>query len=48
MTSQDQKPAPETKDSRREFIKASSTVLAGGAMIGSLPIARAAHTFGSD
>ena len=48
MTSQDQKPALETKDSRREFMKASSTVLAGGAMLGSLPIARAAHSFGSD
>jgi len=35
-------------ESRRGFMKASSAVIAGGAMIGSLPIARAAHAFSSD
>ncbi len=34
--------------SRRNFIKGSSLLVAGGTMIGSLPIARAAHAFGSD
>ncbi|MCC9608718.1 Gfo/Idh/MocA family oxidoreductase [Blastopirellula sp. JC732] len=47
------KPAEQTSDastsSRRNFIKTSSSLLiAGGAMAGSLPLARAAHVFGSD
>jgi myo-inositol 2-dehydrogenase / D-chiro-inositol 1-dehydrogenase len=50
MSSEDTtKREPEaTQESRRGFIKASSTLLAGGAMIGSLPITKAAHSFGSD
>jgi myo-inositol 2-dehydrogenase / D-chiro-inositol 1-dehydrogenase len=42
------KPVQTANDSRRDFMKTTSAVLAGGAMIGTLPIARAAHTFGSD
>lgn len=39
---------PETGN-RRNFIKGSSALLAGGAMVGgALPIARAAHAYGSD
>ncbi len=34
--------------SRRNFIKGSSLLLAGGAMANTLPVARAAHAFGSD
>ena len=34
--------------SRRDFIKASSMLVAGGAVAGSLNIARAAHSYGSD
>jgi len=46
---QSESPAtPATCDSRRDFIKTTSTVIAGGAMIGTLPIARAAHSFSSD
>ncbi len=46
---QSENPAtPATCDSRRDFIKTTSTVIAGGAMIGTLPIARAAHSFSSD
>jgi predicted dehydrogenase len=37
-----------TSSSRRDFIKASSMLVAGGAVSGSLSIARAAHAFGSD
>jgi predicted dehydrogenase len=37
-----------TTDTRREFIKSTSAVIAGGAMVGTLPISRAAYTFGSD
>lgn len=33
---------------RRNFIKGSSMLLAGGAVAGSLPLARAAHAYGSD
>ena len=35
-------------DSRRDFMKSTSAVLAGGALVGTLPIARAAHSFSSD
>ncbi|MEQ1830360.1 MAG: Gfo/Idh/MocA family oxidoreductase [Pirellula sp.] len=35
-------------DSRRDFIKTTSAVIAGGTMIGTLPISRAAHTFASE
>ncbi|MCF7963539.1 MAG: Gfo/Idh/MocA family oxidoreductase [Pirellula sp.] len=46
---QSESPAtPANCDSRRDFIKTTSTVIAGGAMIGTLPIARAAHSFSSD
>ncbi len=39
---------PETAN-RRNFIKGSSALLAGGAMVGgTLPLARAAHAYGSD
>src|SRR5688572_18035468 len=34
--------------SRRDFIKASSALMAGGAVAGSLNVARGAHAFGSD
>ncbi len=34
--------------SRRNFIKGSGMMLAGGAMASNLPVARAAHAFGSD
>ena len=34
-------------DTRRDFMKSTSTVLAGGALVGTLPIARAAHSFDS-
>ncbi|MCO6458344.1 MAG: Gfo/Idh/MocA family oxidoreductase [Pirellulaceae bacterium] len=37
-----------TTDSRRNFIKTSSMLLAGGAALGTLGIARSAHAFGSD
>ena len=42
--------APRTETAnRRNFIKGSSALLAGGAMVGAtLPIARAAHAYGSD
>ena len=40
-------PSQSSNDSRRDFMKATSAVLAGGAITGSLPIARAAHTFDS-
>src|SRR5947207_2206243 len=36
------------KHSRRDFIKTSSLLVAGGAVAGGLNIARAAHSFGSD
>lgn len=36
------------KTSRRDFIKTSSLLVAGGAVAGGLNIARAAHSFGSD
>lgn len=36
------------KPSRRDFIKASSALVAGGAVAGSLNVARGAHAFGSD
>jgi predicted dehydrogenase len=36
------------KASRRDFIKASSALVAGGAVAGSLSVARGAHAFGSD
>jgi predicted dehydrogenase len=43
------KPAKTDSTSRRDFIKKSSMLVAGGAVIGgSLSIARAAHAFGSD
>ena len=35
-------------DTRRDFMKSTSAVLAGGALVGTLPIARAAHSFSSD
>ena len=41
-------PSSPQSDTRRDFIKATSTLLAGGAMVGSLPISKAAHSFGSD
>src|SRR5689334_19167772 len=44
-------PTTSTQDSaatRRNFIKGSSLLLAGGAMAGTLPVARAAHPYGSD
>jgi predicted dehydrogenase len=43
------KPAKKDSTSRRDFIKTSSMLVAGGAVVGgSLSIARAAHAFGSD
>ena len=43
------KPAKNDSTSRRDFIKTSSMLVAGGAVVGgSLSIARAAHAFGSD
>jgi myo-inositol 2-dehydrogenase / D-chiro-inositol 1-dehydrogenase len=48
MTSNDSKLQTEQPDSRRDFLKLSSSVVAGGALVGTLPIARAAHAFGSD
>ncbi len=43
------KPAKNDSTSRRDFIKKSSMLVAGGAVVGgSLSIARAAHAFGSD
>jgi hypothetical protein len=41
-------PTDAQKASRRDFIRASSALVAGGAMAGSLNVARAAHPFGSD
>ncbi|MCA9191526.1 MAG: Gfo/Idh/MocA family oxidoreductase [Planctomycetales bacterium] len=45
-----QKPTsdPTTGASRRSFIKGSSLLLAGGTVANTLPVARAAHAFGSD
>ncbi|MGN6543921.1 MAG: Gfo/Idh/MocA family protein, partial [Aureliella sp.] len=40
--------AADSAATRRNFIKGSSLLLAGGAMAGTLPIARAAHAYGSD
>lgn len=37
-----------TSATRRNFIKGSSLLVAGGAMAGTLPLARAANSFGSD
>jgi myo-inositol 2-dehydrogenase / D-chiro-inositol 1-dehydrogenase len=48
MDQSDQLPSSNANDSRRDFIKATSSVIAGGAMVGSLPISRAAYTFASD
>lgn len=43
------KPAEKDSTSRRDFIKKSSMLVAGGAVVGgNLSIARAAHAFGSD
>ena len=42
------KEVPATKPSRRDFIRTSSMLVAGGAVGSSLSIARAAHSFGSD
>ena len=47
MTPSENQSNPTPSDSRRGFIKTTSTVLAGGALVGSLPIARAAHSFDS-
>jgi len=47
MTPSENQSNPTPSDSRRDFIKTTSTVLAGGALVGSLPIARAAHSFDS-
>ena len=38
----------DTAATRRNFIKGSSLLLAGGAMAGTLPVSRAAHPYGSD
>ncbi len=43
-----QKRTPLSTRTRRDFIKTSSLLVAGGAVSGGLSIARAAHTFGSD
>ncbi|MCA9208885.1 MAG: Gfo/Idh/MocA family oxidoreductase, partial [Planctomycetales bacterium] len=43
-----QKSTPATGTSRRDFIKTSSMLVAGGAVAGQLSIARSAHSFGSD
>ncbi len=51
MTSENSKPAssPSTSESRRSFIKTTSALVAGGSLVGGqLPLARAAHAFGSD
>ncbi len=47
MTPADNPTSPLPADTRRDFIKSTSAVLAGGALVGSLPIARAAHSFDS-
>ncbi|MDZ4848160.1 MAG: Gfo/Idh/MocA family oxidoreductase [Pirellulaceae bacterium] len=40
---------PSSPDTRRNFIKATSAIVAGGTLVGGqLPLARAAHAFGSD
>ncbi len=41
-------PAHSTVTTRREFVKAASTVLAGGVALSSLPVERFAHAAGSD
>ena len=45
MSENQSRPTP--ADTRRDFIKTTSTVLATGALVGTLPIARAAHSFDS-
>jgi len=45
---QDQKQAPTGKSSRRDFLRQSSAVMAGGVVAGGLSIARAAHAYGSE
>ena len=47
MTSPDQ-PSTPTSTSRRDFIKKSSLLVAGGAVTGNLSVARGAHAFGDD
>ena len=47
MNPSENQPSPQSSDSRRDFIRNTSTVLAGSALAGSLPIARAAHSFDS-
>ena len=47
MTSPDQ-PRKKTPTSRRDFIKKSSLLVAGGAVTGNLSVARGAHAFGDD
>ena len=47
MTPSENQSNPLSADTRRDFIKTTSTALAGGALVGSLPIARAAHSFDS-
>ena len=46
--SESAKPTHNSRTSRRDFIKRSSLLVAGGAVAGRLSIARAAHAYGSD
>ena len=39
---------PAAAESRRGFLKTTSSIVAGGALVGTLPIARSAHAAGSD
>jgi len=42
-------PAPPTSETRRSFLKTTSALFAGGTLVGGqLPLARAAHAYGSD
>lgn len=48
MSNRKQSQPPRDGSSRRDFIRTSSMLVAGGAALGSLGIARSAHAFGSD
>ena len=49
--SENEQPAneqPAIGETRRGFLKSTSSLVAGGALVGTLPIARSAHAAGSD